>query len=100
MDPDEARRARATRNEEFFRGANRAIARDAEDEDAPIEFLCECASMECTTRLVIEPEQWHEAHERDACFVVSPGHVYGDVERVVQRKERYEIVEKFPIKAG
>jgi hypothetical protein len=93
----QARRERALRNEEFFRGANRAIARDADDDHALIEFLCECASIECTTRLRIAPDDWRDAHEGDLCFVVAPGHVFPDVERVVRSEPRYDIVEKFPV---
>lgn len=94
---EEERKRRALRNEEFFRGANRAIARDADDEDEPIEFLCECAHLDCATRLRITPEEWAEAHEEELRFVVARGHVLPDVERVVREADGYQVVEKFPV---
>jgi hypothetical protein len=97
MPVDEARLKRALRNEEFFRGANQAIARDADDVDRPIEFLCECAGLECATRLRIAPDEWREVHEQELRFVVAPGHVVLDVERVVCDAGDYQVVEKFPI---
>jgi len=93
------RRERARRNEEFFRGANQAILREAEPVPAaqPIEFLCECASLTCVDRLRLAPREWRNAHENDRTFVVLPGHEYLDVERIVRREERYTVVEKLPV---
>jgi hypothetical protein len=90
------RRERALRNEEFFRGANQAILREAEPAPAsePIEFLCECASLTCADRLRLAPREWRNAHEDDRTFVVVPGHEVLEVERIVRREERYTIVEK------
>ena len=92
----DSRLERAVRNEEFFRGANRAIVRDADGDEGLLEVLCECASLECTTRVRIAPDEWREAHERDLCFVVALGHVIPKVERVVRRERNYTVVEKFP----
>ena len=90
------RRERAIRNEEFFRGANQAIARDADDGDRRIEFLCECARMECATRLRIAPDDWREAHDGHLCFVVADGHAILDVERILRHEDGYTVVEKLP----
>jgi hypothetical protein len=96
---DEARLQRALRNEEFFRGANQAIARDADTDAEPIEFLCECAHLDCVTRLLIPPRDWHAIHQQELHFVVAPGHVLPDVERVVSDAGGYQVVEKLPAAA-
>jgi hypothetical protein len=98
-EPVDVRRERARRNEEFFRGANQAILREAEPvpPQEPIEFLCECASLTCAERLRLAPREWRNAHGNDLQFVVRPGHEIPDVEIVIRREEHYSVVEKLPV---
>jgi len=39
--------------------------------------------------------EWERAHERDDQFLVLPGHVYPEFERVVERGEHHWVVQKF-----
>jgi hypothetical protein len=93
---DDVSRERAVRNEEFFRGANQAILREAEPDpdQQPIEFLCECSGVQCIARLRLAPLEWREAHTSDRLFVIAPGHEIPEVERVVRREDGYHVVEK------
>jgi 5-bromo-4-chloroindolyl phosphate hydrolysis protein len=45
---------------------------------------------------VITAEQFTAAHSAPNRFLVRPGHVYDDVERVVEEHDTFTVVEKQP----
>jgi hypothetical protein len=60
------------------------------------DWICECAFEECTLPTRLTVAEYEAVREHPARFLVAPGddHVVPDVERVVERNERYWVVEK------
>jgi hypothetical protein len=94
----QARRERLVKNEEAFRQYNnrrmQAEPVAADDDDEPIPFLCECGDFDCVASLVVTAAEFTESHSAPNRFMVLPGHVFPDVERVIARHDAYEVVEK------
>jgi hypothetical protein len=63
--------------------------------DLPLgEWLCECADPACDERIEMSPAAYEEIRASSVRFVVAPEHVYPNIERVVDRTDRYWVVEK------
>ncbi|MDX6549270.1 MAG: hypothetical protein QOG33_2820 [Gaiellales bacterium] len=92
------RKQRIVKNEEEFRDYNnrrmQAEPIDSTDDDELIPFVCECGDSDCIEALMITAATFTEAHSAPNLFVVKPGHLYPDVERLVSEGETYAIVEK------
>jgi transcription initiation factor TFIID subunit TAF12 len=89
---DKLKRART---EALFRDVNERIAESAERFDADAtEFVCECADANCTHRLEATLEEYEEVRSDGATFMLAPGHEHDDIERVVDTRHRFNIVEK------
>jgi hypothetical protein len=102
MDEHETRQARAAKNQSLFREINERIV-DLNDAFSAItessEWVCECANDTCIERVTMSATEY-EAIRADATrFFVAPGdeHVWPDVENVVDRRDRYWIVEKYGV---
>jgi hypothetical protein len=88
---------RAARNEALFREVNENIARLEERHGATTNepvFLCECAKADCTEHVRIGPEVYTRVREQSRQFIVLPGHVEPQIERVVEMHRDFLIVEK------
>jgi len=87
---------RVAHNEEAFRLINERIEAGAEMHavDQPISFHCECGNAHCDEAIRLLASDYkaifHEPHR----FVVVSDHVIPEVERVVERREGYAVVEK------
>jgi len=57
-------------------------------------IICECASLDCNERITLSKEEYAVVRSDPAQFAVKPGHTVEDVEEVVARNERFEIVRK------
>jgi hypothetical protein len=93
----EERRERARRNEELFRGVNAAMVRDAvaeSERDRLVEVLCECSDRACVEHVRLTPSEWRDVHASEDRFVVRDGHEWLTVERIVDRRGEYTVVEK------
>ena len=91
------REMRVAHTEALFRDVNERIAESAgrfEARDA--EFVCECADPACAERVPATLEQYEEVRSDGTHFLLSPGHEFPEVERVVkQPHKRSVVVEKF-----
>ena len=87
---------RAARNEEIFRGVNDLIQEGAErhNVDAPLSFHCECGQASCVGTIEIAPPEYERVVQERYRFVLIPGHEQTSIERVVERRPGYVIVEK------
>lgn len=91
---------RQARNEGLIRNMNDQIA--ALDERAtrtwaPQELMlqCECGRTGgCDERVLMTLEEYERARSQRDRFVVLPGHENDEIERVVERADRYVIVDK------
>ena len=98
IDPHD-RHSRAARNQSLFREVNEKIESVAEDSSSMFqEFSCECANTECFEMVPLTLEEYEYVRRIPTHFFVKPGHVYRDVERIVETDghgDRFEVVEKF-----
>jgi hypothetical protein len=90
---------RIAKNEVVFRAANREIE-SAEREvgggaGQPIEVLCECGRQECSGVIALTPAEYEGVHSQDDRFVVLRGHESVEIERVVEERADYLVVDKF-----
>jgi hypothetical protein len=87
------------KNEESFREYNnRRLRREPvspDDDEEPIPFVCECGNFECVQALMVTADEFTAAHSAPDRFMVLPGHVFDDVERVISTHDGYQVVEKF-----
>src|SRR6476661_3285677 len=89
------RKQRIVKNEQAFRDYNdRRLEHEAASEDEQIPFVCECGDQNCIQALMVTAAEFADAHSAPNRFIVKPGHVYHDVERVVSETDTYAVVEK------
>ncbi len=106
MDDDQgleaARRHRAervARNESAARRYNRRRERFelraiGEPGDDLVPFVCECADLDCVAAIMLTIAEFDSAHDAPDRFVVKPGHVVPEVERLIDETDRYWVVSK------
>src|SRR6188472_2626716 len=87
---------RQGRNESLFREVNERIAEVNQTfhVEGRSEFLCECSREECKEPISISIDEYESVRGEPTRFFVLPGHEDLSVERVVERNERYIVVEK------
>jgi hypothetical protein len=57
-------------------------------------FICECGDSTCAERVQLELKEYEAVRTDPRHFLTVPGHETPDLERVVERHERYQVVEK------
>ena len=85
------------RRQSLFREVNERIDELVEDFDLQDEMLilCECASGQCSERIAMTEAEYENLRRVPTHFAVLAGHERTAVERVVERNDRYIVVEKF-----
>jgi hypothetical protein len=97
---EEQRPERAARNQSRFREYNERIEPHNRVHywvEPPMpDWVCECASDECLAPLQLTIAEYQSIRADPTHFLVAPGesHVVPDVERVIERHDRYWVVEK------
>lgn len=102
MSGEDDRLRRQAANERLLREANwetallnaNALPPAADDEE--LVFHCACGRTDCAERVALSVAAYADAHRRPHRFIVVPGHVTPELERVVERHPRYTVVEKRP----
>jgi hypothetical protein len=83
------------RTESLFREVNERIAEKADD--SPVEtatFVCECDDPGCTNPITAPLDEYEGVRARSRLFLVKPGHADAAIERVVEERNGYDVVEK------
>lgn len=93
----EERERRVGHNEALFRQVNETIeqmnkAIDHVTDDFTI--VCECGTLSCAERIHVAPAVYEQARASSVQFLVKPGHEMTDVERVLDTRGSYVLVEK------
>jgi hypothetical protein len=89
---DEVKRGRT---EALFRDVNERIAESAQRFDADrTQFVCECGDPNCTHRLAATLDEYEDVRADGATFMLTPGHADTDIEKVIEDRGRFQIVEK------
>lgn len=93
---DDLRQVRLARNQALYREVNErveAITRQVGG-SGPLSVMCECPAADCAAHLTLSVEQYEAVRADPIRFVVLPGHVYEEVEVVVERFPTYLVVAK------
>jgi hypothetical protein len=85
--------AKGARNQSLWREVNERIRAVAET-SAEVEFLCECAKLDCTDVLKLSIAEYERIRSSPARFPIVPGHEFPEFEQVVETNEGYVVVEK------
>jgi hypothetical protein len=97
---DQTERARrAAENQALFRSVNDRVAelnKTFEDFTPYGSWTCECANVRCIERIDMTLAEYEalRSHPRRFAVATDDGHVVPEAERVVERTERYWVVEK------
>jgi hypothetical protein len=96
-----ARQVRLANNQALYRSVNEQLQAINEAFDAVVgiggEWICECADAECTGTVSAALYEYEAIRLNPRTFIVYPGHVYPEAERVVDQNERFAIVEKIEL---
>ena len=93
------REQRLSENEAAFRDVNESLRYVAGPGTATvptIRLVCECGDAGCTDFLDVTVPEYEEVRTVATHFLVRPGHVAPDIERVVVENDRFAVVEKRP----
>jgi hypothetical protein len=85
----------ATEHDAAFRALNERI-REVESgwhSDAPLAFVCECTSSQCTSAVYLTAAEYAEIRLEPLHVLVLPGHATSD-ERIVRSNDRVAVVER------
>ena len=86
---------RQATNEGVFKAVNREIERASRDVGDPdLDVLCECGQDDCRAVIAITVSEYDRVHGEPDRFVVLPGHETPELERVIERNDRYLVVDK------
>ncbi len=84
------------RTQSLFREVNERIETiTSEERLAESEIACECADMDCVESIRLTLNEYEAVRRIPTHFLVAPGHDLPEIERVVEKNERYFVVEKF-----
>jgi len=90
------RERRLGENEILYREVNERV-RELNEQfgvDDRIEFVCECARLDCSERVGLSKAEYEQIRADGARFAVVPGHEDPTIEHVVARNERFFTIEK------
>lgn len=90
---------RLAENEVIFRQINKDVDDFLHDIGVqhvlPALFYCECSDIHCTQRIELPAAEYEKIHKGSRNFIVVTGHESPEIEKVVERRDGYCIVEKF-----
>ena len=82
-------------NEQVAGLQERAVSMWAAPSEELFEFLCECsAEGGCEARLQLTLEEYERVRAQDDRFAVQPGHETNEIEHIIERHDRFLIVDK------
>lgn len=96
----DARAERLALNESRFREINERVEHDLEpivEQTAELlSFVCECGRPNCAQAIELSIPEYEAVRSDATRFVVVAGHQIDDVEDVVERHDRYLVIQKHP----
>lgn len=85
---------RAARNEVVFRQVNEEVASLGQGSGVFGSFVCECSDTSCVERIDVSLHDYEAVRANPRRFMVRPGHERTELERVVESRDGYLVVEK------
>jgi hypothetical protein len=95
----DARARRLGENEILYREVNERVRELSEQfglQQEEVGFVCECAQLECSARITLTLPEYEQLRAHPRRFAVVDGHEQPEVERVLERRARYTVIEKLP----
>jgi predicted ThiF/HesA family dinucleotide-utilizing enzyme len=90
---DSAGKQRIAMNEATFRKVNEGMEA-GQGPNGLLTFVCECGRLGCNQLIQLTREQYEALRSNPRRFAIVDGHEIPDVEDIVERTERYIVVEK------
>lgn len=90
---DDVQAVKAARNQALCREVNVQI-RNVEETAGHVAFLCECADLDCAEPINLSVGEYERIRNPFARFTVALGHVYLEVETVVEATDGYAVVQR------
>ena len=84
---------RVAMNEATFRKVNEAME-VAQDPSGRLTFVCECGRLGCSKLVKLTRAEYERIRKNPRRFAILDGHEILDAEEIVERHERYLVVEK------
>jgi hypothetical protein len=84
-------------NEALFRQVNEEIRSltDTFGEDLPtMTVVCECGLSDCAEQIQVEVSEYERIRADGRMYMVAPGHVFPELETVVESHDGWEVVQK------
>lgn len=88
---DEQTRRRAASNQALVRVVNEAMRVDRPDE--AIAFRCECGQIGCNQLIELTRAEYKDVRAHPRRFAIVAGHEIDEIETIVERHDRYAVVE-------
>jgi hypothetical protein len=86
---------RLARNQALFREVNERLLHLSDGSaNGQVDFLCECSQQDCAETISLSLGEYNEVRARATLFAISPGHETLAVEKVLETRPAYIIVEK------
>jgi hypothetical protein len=84
---------RVAMNEATFRKVNEGME-VGQDPSGLLTFVCECGRLGCTKLIQLRREEYESIRENPRRFAIVDGHEILEAEEIVERHDRYLVVEK------
>jgi hypothetical protein len=83
-------------NEALFREVNERLEELAQSFAQPetLDLICECGNASCASRIEMDRKEYEQVRSDSATFAIVKGHEIPDVEEIVERRKRYDVVRK------
>ena len=84
---------RVAMNEATFRKVNEGMEA-GQDDSGLLTFVCECGRLKCTKLIKLTRPEYERVREDPRRFAIVDGHEILEAEAIVERHDRYLVVEK------
>jgi hypothetical protein len=84
-------------NRNGARAVKKAMAPQKNATKIPLEFHCECSDLDCKVRISLSIDEYEKIHQQKDRFIIGKYHDIPTIEKVVEDKGKYLIVEKFAL---
>ena len=88
-----SREERLAANEARFREINES-AQPRRESEGEGRYVCECADAGCVAWIELTSDEYRRVRSDPMHFAIKPGHEVETVETVIERNDRFYVVEK------
>lgn len=85
------------KNSKVSKGLKKYFRNDKSVVNAPVAFVCECSNLKCDQLVNLSIKEYEKLHRKRNRFTIYTGHVKPEVEKVIDQKKDFDIVEKYAL---